>query len=668
MAVDLPERADYDRLRDEMVDRQVAARGVRSPIVLAAMRRVRREGYVPSYLGEFAYDDTPLPIEEEQTISQPYIVAFMVDALELGRGARVLEIGTGSGYAAAVLAEIAGEVYTIERHERLARLAAERLSRDGYDNVHVRHGDGTLGWPEAAPFDAIIVAAGGREVPEALRSQLAVGGRLVIPVGKEVGLQKLKCVTRLGAERFEERDLADVRFVPLIGEEGWHDERGARAAVATGVAPPPVSLLLAECAEPLVDIEEVDLEPLLERIGDARVVLLGEATHGTSEFYRMRARITRELIRKKGFGIVAVEADWPDAARIDHYVRDRDVPPAGWQAFARFPTWMWRNREVRQFVDWLHDHNAGLDQERRVRFAGLDLYGLYNSIDAVLGYLDDRDPDTARVARERYGCLTPWQSDPAAYGRAALTGTYRTCERDVVRMLEELQEQRLEQARSQDEPFFEALQNAVLIADAEAYYRIRYYGAHESWNLRDRHMFQTLSSLLEFHGASSKAVVWEHNSHVGDATATEMSARGELNVGQLCRQRFGDSAYLVGFGTDHGTVAAASHWDGPVEIKQVRASNEKSYERLCHDTGLASFLLALRNPRHPELRSELIEPRLERAIGVIYRPETELASHYFHAVLPYQFDEYVWFDETEAVQPLETRELAGLPETYPFGL
>ncbi|MEZ5962388.1 MAG: protein-L-isoaspartate(D-aspartate) O-methyltransferase [Planctomycetota bacterium] len=662
----MTEHQDDRRRRQEMVQRQIAARGVRSPTVLAAMTRVRREGYVPSYLGEFAYEDTPLPIEEEQTISQPYIVAFMVDALGLRGGERVLEIGTGSGYAAAVLAEIAGEVYTIERHERLARTAEERLKRDGYTNVHVRHGDGTLGWPQAAPFDAIVVAAGGPEVPEALRDQLAPGGRLVIPVGRDVGVQKLIRVTRTDADRYQQEELANVRFVPLVGAQGWREPTARKAGPAPG--PAKRADLVAASVEPFSDLERADLSPLLERIGDARVVLLGECTHGTSEFYRMRARITRALIEQRDFRVVAVEADWPDAARIDHYVRDRSVPRHDWRAFARFPTWMWRNHETRAFVDWLREHNQRLEPEQRARFAGLDLYGLFNSIDVVLAYLDRVDPAAAEVARHRYGCLTPWEHDPAAYGKAALTGRYRTCEAEVLHTLEDLLQDRLERVRQQDEGLFDAMQNARLIANAESYYRVMYYGAKESWNLRDRHMFECLGHLLAFHGSDAKAVVWEHNSHVGDASATEMAARGEWNVGQLCRETFGDAAYSIGFGTDHGTVAAASYWGGSMETKRVRPAHENSYERICHDTGLASFSLPLRHARDPDLRESLYDARLERAIGVIYRPETELASHYFHACLPRQFDEYMWFDATSAVRPLHAHELEGLPETYPFGL
>jgi protein-L-isoaspartate(D-aspartate) O-methyltransferase len=397
------------------------------------------------------------------------------------------------------------------------------------------------------------------------------------------------------------------------------------------------------------------------------VVLIGEATHGTSEFYRMRARITRELIERKGFAFVAIEGDWPDAARVDHYVRHAEAAPSEWTAFARFPVWMWRNRETRAFVDWLRLHNAGLEPARRAAFHGLDLYSLYSSIEHVLGYLEEVDPHTARIARLRYGCLTPWQTDPATYGRAALSGTYRSCEDSVVAVLNDLHRRRQSYAEHDGERFLDAAQNALLVANAEQYYRIMYYGSRASWNLRDQHMFDTLTNLLTHHGPDSKGIVWAHNSHVGDANATEMSQRGEHNLGQLCKDRFGGRAYSIGFGTESGTVAAASDWDGPMQIKAVRPALEGSYERLCHESGAPRFLLPLRNGAAAVVRG-LAKPRLERAIGVIYRPETERASHYFEAVLPEQFDEYVWFDRTEAVTPLAAEELRGLPDTYPFGL
>ncbi|MGQ0652183.1 MAG: protein-L-isoaspartate(D-aspartate) O-methyltransferase [Betaproteobacteria bacterium] len=656
--------ADLSEARRRMVAHQIEERGVRSSAVARAMRDVPREEFMSAEMREFAYADSPLPIGEGQTISQPYIVAYMTEALELDGGEKVLEVGTGSGYAAAVLSRIAGAVYTIERHPSLAREARATLERLGYGNVHVIEGDGTMGYAPAAPYEAIIVAAGGNEVPPALRSQLGVGGRLVIPIGPTPREQRLVRLTRVGEDRFDEEELLPVRFVPLIGEQGWPDEERERRPRVARVQRLPERI--AAAAEAFPSIEGADLEPLLERIGDAKVVLLGEATHGTAEFYRMRARITQALIARKGFGMVAVEADWPDAGRIDHYVRHRNAPPAEWKAFARFPEWMWRNAEVQAFVEWLHRRNAARPYEERASFHGLDLYSMYTSIGAVLRYLESVDPEAARIARNRYGCLTPWESDPATYGRMALSGRYREFERDVAAMLTDMLKRRAEYSARDGERFSDAMHNARLVANAERYYRVMYYGSAESWNLRDRHMFETLQQLLRERGPQAKAVVWEHNSHLGDARYTEMSARGELNVGQLCREEFGQRAYLLGFGTDSGTVAAADDWDGPMKIKDVRPSHAESYERQCHESGATRFLLPLTTRK--DLERELLVPRLERAIGVIYRPQTELASHYFQAVLPRQFDEYCWFDRTSAVRPLDTARLKGMPETYPFGV
>jgi protein-L-isoaspartate(D-aspartate) O-methyltransferase len=662
--------SDMSIMRRNMVRYQIAARGVTDEKILDGMQRVPREAFLPDHLAEFAYEDTPLPIEAGQTISQPYIVALMIAAIEPGPQDRVLEIGTGSGYAAAVLSRVVGRVYTVERHEALAEQARRRLRALDYRNVEVLHGDGSLGWPEHAPYDGIIVTAGGPHVPRQLRDQLAVGGRMVIPIGPDPRLQHLVRVTRVTRDRFDEEDLGDVRFVPLVGADAWEDPRVITAAApARGSRPATTAALIREVAEPIADIRDVDLDPLLERIGQAKVVLLGEATHGTSEFYQMRARITRELITKRGFNIVAAEADWPDAARVNRYVRHGSAVPEGEPAFTRFPTWMWRNAEFHDFVEWLRSWNADRrDPDRRGSFYGLDLYSLATSIAAVLRYLDDVDPETGALARRRYACLSPWERDPAVYGRAALTGRYRTCEEPVTRMLRDMLERRLEYSRHDGERFLDAAQNARLVADAERYYRVMYYGQAESWNLRDRHMFDTLATLLDFHGPEARAVVWEHNSHVGNAAATEMSARGEFNVGQLCRERFDRDAFLLGFGTDRGTVAAAHEWDAPMQVMAVRPSHAESYERLCHQASVPAFLLPLGPAARSAVREELRVPRLERAIGVVYRPETELQSHYFQAVLPVQFDEFVWFDETRAVRALSARVREGMADTYPFGV
>jgi protein-L-isoaspartate(D-aspartate) O-methyltransferase len=431
-----------------------------------------------------------------------------------------------------------------------------------------------------------------------------------------------------------------------------------------------VAEIVTHAAEPFERYDSADLAPLLARIADARVVLLGEATHGTAEFYDMRARITLELIRADpNVRVVAVEADWPDARQVDRFVRGQAAAAHPEQAFARFPAWMWANKQVLGFVNRLRDVNAARAAAQSVGFYGLDLYSLHTSIRAVLTYLESVDAEAAAVARARYGCLAPWEHDPAAYGAAAVRGRFEDCGEEAARMLADLLRQRLEYESVDQEGYFDAERNAALVKNAEHYYRAMYYGPYESWNLRDEHMFDTLRALLRHYGRQSRAVVWAHNSHLGNAAATSMSARGETNVGELCRNAFGDGCYAIGFGTDHGTVAAAHDWGGPMQVMRVRPSHEASYERICHDTRLSGFLLPLRRPDEDDVRAALLAERLERAIGVIYRPASELASHYFHASLPRQFDEWIWFDETCAVEALPIREQsAETPETFPFGL
>jgi protein-L-isoaspartate(D-aspartate) O-methyltransferase len=662
---------NFNSAREHMVAAQVARRGIRDRHVLDAMRRVPREAFVEPGLEEFAYEDSPLPIGEEQTISQPYIVAAMIEAAEVKPGDRVLEVGTGSGYAAAILSRIADRVYTIERHSSLLRLARERVEKLGYDNIELRVGDGTVGWEDAAPFDAILVAAGGPRVPEKLKQQLAIGGRLVIPVGDEGQHQSLLKITRTGDDKYETDDLGPVMFVPLVGEHGWAEDgrRSASNHVPGHTRGQSLPQMIAEAAEPLPDFDDQAFGALFDRFGDRRIVLLGEASHGTSEFYRARAAITQRLIEHHGYTILAVEADWPDAAAVDRYVRHRPARPDVEAPFQRFPTWMWRNTDVAAMVEWMRRHNDGIaNRSNRAGFYGLDLYNMRGSIAAVLDYLDKIDPQAATVARERYGCLTPWQREPSSYGRAVLTEGYRKCEQAVVAQCRDLLKRELDYAAQDQEGFLDATQNARLIASAERYYRVMYYGGAESWNLRDSHMFETLENLLKARASKSKAVVWAHNSHIGDARYTEMgTVRDELNVGQLCRERFGREAVLIGFGTHTGTVAAASDWDGDMEIKRVRPSHQDSYERQCHDAGVARYLLDF--DRAEPVRRRLSEQRLERFIGVIYRPETELMSHYASASLSRQFDAFVWFDETQAVTPLGPQPVkAGVPDTYPFGV
>ena len=429
----------------------------------------------------------------------------------------------------------------------------------------------------------------------------------------------------------------------------------------------PISQMIEAAAEPLPAIDDPAFAEPFDRYAGARVVLLGEASHGTSEFYRARAAITRRLIERHGFNIVAVEADWPDAAALNRRVRSLPARDEDARAFERFPHWMWRNREVEALLEWMTGWNRGKVDGEQAGFYGLDLYNLGGSMRAVIDYLDEVDPESAEHARERYGCLAPWSRDPAKYGRLALREGYAACEEGVVAMLRDMLAKRLE---GDGEALLDAQANARLVANAEAYYRVMYHGAAESWNLRDSHMFETLDAILEARGPQARAVVWAHNSHIGDARFTDMGwSRGEHNIGQLVRQRWSEEAVLIGFGTHTGTVAAADDWDGPMRIKTVKPSMAGSVERLCHDAGAERFLLDLRGAEEG-LASALAEPRLERYIGVIYRPATERWSHYADSSLSRQYDGWVWFDETRAVSALKGPAVpAGAgDETFPSGL
>ncbi|KAK2789029.1 hypothetical protein FQN52_006396 [Onygenales sp. PD_12] len=445
---------------------------------------------------------------------------------------------------------------------------------------------------------------------------------------------------------------------------------------------PGLTTHIKQAAKVLPPITDPRFGSYFDQLGNYKVVCLGDGSHGTSEFYVARAEITKRLIEHHGFDTVAVEADWPDSEAIDRYVRQRPgvkskLAPQKEESFQRFPTWMWRNNEVQDFVHWMRDHNANLPMERRTGFYGLDLYSMGVSIQSILKYLDRVDPAMAKLARQRYGCLQPWVEDPAQYGLATLTDPHmESCEKQIIQMLRDLLKKRLEYSAEQHdgEEFRSTEQNAYVVADAEAYYKAMYSRSADSWSLRDSHMFETLRRLLNAKPAASKAVVWAHNSHIGDARYTSMGTRrDELNLGQLCRQNLGrENVALVGCCTHTGTVAAAHEWDEDVEIMNVKPSRPDSWEYVAHESRIPSFLLDLRRDHaDPHLVHTFSHQRKERFIGVIYRPQTEVMSHYSTATLAGQFDAVVWFDETRAVQPLERtqpRTPLGVDETYPFGL
>jgi erythromycin esterase-like protein len=439
-----------------------------------------------------------------------------------------------------------------------------------------------------------------------------------------------------------------------------------------------LSAAIAAAAQPVTGAA-VDYDGLLDMVGDAHFVLLGEATHGTHEFYQERARITQRLIREKGFTAVAVEADWPDAYRVNRYVRAQGQDANAIESlrgFERFPAWMWRNTDVSAFVEWLRGHNDALAGAPKVGFYGLDLYSMFTSIQEVLRYLEEVDPNAAAEARRRYGCFDHYYEDSQHYGYAAGIGMSESCEQGVITQLQQLQQRAFDYVQADGpeagDAFFYAQQNARLVKNAEQYYRTMFHGRISSWNLRDSHMAETLDALsrhLARGGQRPKIVVWEHNSHIGDARATEVGRLGEWNVGELARKAYGDDTCLIGFSTYDGWVTAASDWDGPAERKRVRPGIPDSYEEVLHHAGIPRYFLNLRQPG--PARDVLMERRLERAIGVLYLPRTERQSHYFMAELPRQFDGIIHIDRSTAVQPLDATSgwhSGEPPETYPEAL
>lgn len=426
----------------------------------------------------------------------------------------------------------------------------------------------------------------------------------------------------------------------------------------------------------VLDGSQRDHDALLEMVGDRAFVLLGEATHGTHEFYSMRAQITRRLIEEHGFDAIAIEGDWPDTFQLNRYACNGGAVSldAAFDQFQRFPTWMWRNRVVSDFAQWLHAHNAALPATSRIGIHGLDLYSLYRSAEAVIAYLEQVDPDQVEAARRLYACLDHVQ-DPQAYGYAAAAGIRPPCRDAAARLLVDLvrkaPEYRADDGRAKANEQFVAERNAYVVLNAEHYYREMFAGRANSWNLRDAHMVNTLLALrhhLRDNGCSGRIVVWAHNSHLGDARATAMGKRGEWNVGQLLRQQVGtQGALLVGFTTYTGHVTAARDWDRAAERRWVRPARRDSYEHAFYASGLDRFFLPLRD----EVVAAMDNPMLERAIGVVYRPETELESHYFSALIGSQFDAVFHLDETSAVEPLDVSEhwvRHEPPDTYPSGL
>jgi erythromycin esterase-like protein len=410
----------------------------------------------------------------------------------------------------------------------------------------------------------------------------------------------------------------------------------------------------------------------MERIGDARYVLLGEASHGTSEYYVWRMWLSQRLIREKGFKFIAVEGDWPDCYQVNRYIKG--YPDSGksardvLQAFDRWPTWMWANWEIVALAEWLRKYNLAVPEEKRIGFYGLDVYSLWESMDAVMQYLQRMDGSAVEAARKAYRCFEPFGEDVQEYARATASFVPETCEQEAAAMLAALRRELPDWSRDGGEAHFVAEQNALIVKNAETYYRTMVRGGPESWNVRDRHMVETLDRLMEFHDSDAKAIVWEHNTHIGDARATDMALSGMVNVGQLVRQAHrADDVAVVGFGSHRGQVIAGRQWGAPMERMRVPEAQPGSWEAVLHGASQNDKLMLMDDcAGSPVSRFQLGH----RAIGVVYEPAFESWGNYVPSVLPERYDAFLYIDESRALHPLhiKPRPDAEPPETYPWNV
>ena len=639
------------------IETHLRDKGITSEILLEAFKNIPEEFYLSEIIHPYFYEDVRIEKSLDKLEPRVIVIAKMLEQMGIKKAEKILIAGVDSIFVLVILSKIYDEVFSIETNETYANWSKEILKNIGVTNVTVKIGNPKVGLKNKAPFDAILIASEFEEIPENLNKQLKIGGNLLIPIGEDWSHAILELTERVSNVDYKTKTIRESYYIPrpkhfpLISKNTFLDDD--------------IIEEIGMNAHSFKTIPEYPIEALLKRIGNAKVVLIGEASHGTSEFYRVRQEITKALIEKRGFTFVCAEADWSDAEQINNYVKN-SYKQQNWMPFVRFPQWMWKNNEVLEFTEWLKKYNSSKDNS--VGFYGLDLYGLENSIDLVVKYLEKIDPHLASIAKKRYACISPYLADPTIYGKLVLNNQLQSCEKEVIKMLFDLLKYKKKLDHSPE--FFYTYQNATVVADAERYYKSMYYGSAESWNLRDLHMFYALRSLMAFHGASAKTIVWAHNSHIGNALATEMYSRGEINIGHLCKEQYGNSCYSIGFGTHHGTVAASHNWGNNMEVMNVNKSLQGSFENLCHKTHIENFTLALRESDAEEsLRLLLSSPKLERAIGVIYKPKTELLSHYFQAVLSSQFDEYIWMNKTKAVTPISLSN--PIPDTldiHPFSL
>lgn len=617
-----------------MVAEQVCSRGVRNAALLQALRQTPRRAFVPELHREFACHDVPLPLDASVTVPTAFSVAMLLEASELRPEHRVLEIGTGSGYLTAVLSRVVGLVVSIDWSATRAGPAEQRLHSLGCRNVTVLQRAPTDGCAEAAPFDAIVVSIRCMGLPTPLLPQLRVGGVFTMSVGEAQRTQRLLRIRRTGASAFHPEALGPAALVPARVRGVHMPDPLAVPVTRIGSPQASPSEALRGVCEPFGDDLDAAALRMAARVNGARVVLVGGSSDGTRQFHALRARLTRRLLEHEGFGVLAIDGDAELAAD------GTDAPVAA-------PKWSVFNAETSQLLEWMRCLKSG---QRPLPVCGLDVFARVRSLRTAIRGMQRQSLQAAAAARVRYASLTPWQSDSDAFDRASVSGRLERCVRALAARLAALQTRQMEASRAAGLWHADHELRTGMRRNAPVHYDAMLRGHPEAWSMRNRHMAEALRALERANGSDARVVIWTSGPNAGDAGATEMGARGEASLGQLVRERLGSRAFLIGMGTHSGTATVASEWDGSPEVRVVPEAHRDSCERLLHDTGIPRFLLPLRELRPGVAQAALAEPRLQRFCGVAYRPEKELRSHCYQTSLPAQFDEYVWFDRTDALE------------------
>ena len=624
-----------DRAQERMVAEQVVSRGVADPLLLQALREVPREAFVSERHREFACHDVPLPLDASAEVMPAFSVAMLLQASELRPAHRVLEIGTGSGYLTAVLSRVVGLVVTIDWSATRAGPAEERLRALGCRNVTVLQRPPTAGCAEAAPFDAIVVSMRCLGLPTPLLPQLRVGGVFTMSVGEAPRAQRLLRIRRTGASVFHPEALGPAALVPVRVRVVDAQPVDPLVVPVTRIRPPetsPMEALRSVC-EPFADDFDVAAARLAGRVDGAQVVLMGGASDGTRQFHALRARLTRRLLEHQGFDVLAIDGD------VESTGSRTESPLAA-------PAWSVRNPETDALLRWI---GATASTRRPLATCGLDVFARVRSLRTALRHMQSQDPHAADGARARYASLTPWQSDAEAFDHASVMGHLERMVPALARHLVTAHARRVAAARAAGHWLADPALVEAMRHEARTHYEEMLRGHPEAWSMRNRHLAEALAAVQRARGGDARVVIWTSGPNAGHAGATEMGARGETSLGQLVRERLGSRACLIGMGTHHGTVTVPSAWDGVPQVRPVPDAHRDSCERLLHETGVPRFLLPLRTLRNGQAHAALAAPRLQRFCGPVYSAESELRSHCYQTSLPAQFDEYVWFDQTEAL-------------------